>query len=105
MTTNKTVNQVFTANKTLTGQIRITTKGDEVFIHGTPAAFKMLAEVILATVGAGGNVFSQNFRAQIAKGDRSGFVLTPDSIEKLSFYCDAKFLGSTSNADDPADEE
>jgi len=94
MTTNKTVNQVFTANKTLAGQLRLTAQGNEVSIEGSPAALKMLAEVILATVGCGGNVFAKGYHAQLAKADRSGFMLTPDSLEKLSFHCNDKFEGS-----------
>jgi hypothetical protein len=88
MTTNKTVNQVFTANKSLTAQIRATCEASHVTIQGTSAALRMLAEIILATVGGGGNTFAQGFKAQLVKAEPSGFMLSPDSIEKISIICD-----------------
>ncbi len=88
MTTNKTVNQVFTANKSLVGQLRVTIEDSQVSIQGTSAALRMLAETILATVGGGGNIFAQGYRAQLARGESSGFMLTPDSIEKVLLRCD-----------------
>jgi hypothetical protein len=90
MTTNKTVNQVFTANKSLKGQIRVTCENSQVSIQGTPAAFRMLAEIILAVVGGGGNTFAQGFKAQLAKAEPSGFMLSGDSVDKIILHCDDK---------------
>jgi hypothetical protein len=88
MTTNKTVNQIFTANKSLQAQISVTCENSQVAIRGTSAALRMLAEIILATVGGGGNTFAQGFRAQLVKTEPSGFMLSPESIEKITLICD-----------------
>lgn len=88
MTTNKTVNQVITANPSLQKQLKVTTTDSSVSIHGTAAALRMLAEILLATAGGGGNTSSQGFKAQLAKTERSGFVLTSDSVERIAIFCD-----------------
>jgi hypothetical protein len=98
MTTNKTVNQVFTANKTLKGQIRVTGDNSQVCIQGTSAALKMLAEVLLAIVGGGGNTFAQGFKAQLAKAEPSGFMLTPDSLDKITIQCDDSLVQAPAEA-------
>ena len=87
MQTTKTVNQVFTANKSLKGQLTVTSGGSQVCIQGTAASFRMLAEILMATVGGGGNTFAQGFKAQLVKGEPSGFMLSPDSVERVILQC------------------
>lgn len=99
MTTNRTVNQVFTANKPLTKQMRVTVENSQVCIQGTTAAFRMLAQILLATAGGGGNTFAQGFKAQLVKTEASGFMLTPDSAERIVLHCDDKpFINQTEGA-------
>ena len=91
MKTNKTVCQVFTANKSIKSELRVTCDSTSVHIHGTAESLHTLAEIIIATIGGGGNLFAQGFRAQLEKSEPSGFMLTPDSVEKISFHCDENF--------------
>ena len=93
MVTNKTVNQVFTANKALERQIRVTSENSQVCIQGTSRAFRMLAEIIMATVGGGGNTFAQGFKAQLVKVESSGFMLTQDSVDRVVLLCDDHAFG------------
>jgi hypothetical protein len=87
MQTTKTVNQVFTANKALKGQLTVTSGGSQVCIQGTAASFRMLAEILMATVGGGGNTFAQGYKAQLVQGETSGFILSSDSVERVILQC------------------
>lgn len=87
MQTTKTVNQIFTANKSLKYQLTVTSESSQVCIQGTAASFRMLAEILMATVGGGGNTFAQGFKAQLVKGEPSGFMLSPGSVGRVVLQC------------------
>jgi hypothetical protein len=105
MVTNKTVNQVFTANKALKGQIRVTSENTQVTIQGSSRALRMLAEIIMATVGGGGNTFAQGFKAQLVKSEPSGFMLTQDSVDRITLLCDDQALQVQDSDEVQAGEE
>jgi hypothetical protein len=57
----------------------------------------MLAEILVATAGGGGNTFAQGFKAQLVKGEPSGFMLSPDSVERVILQCSDNSLVNRSD--------
>jgi hypothetical protein len=84
----QTVSQLLFANKAVDHHLKVTASESGIHVQGTSASLRLLAKIIESTAQGSGNVVSVGCESQLTKGQVSGFMLSADSVEKITIRCD-----------------
>ena len=91
----KSVQQLLTENKVLTGHLLIRVfDGTQFHIQGPPDGFRFFAQLLMAQADGLGN-FAQGCTTNLKNGDgTTGFMLSPDSFSFVQLHCHNQFVAT-----------